>query len=77
MAKSIGGLNEIPVTGHPKSSARDDVPILWTMRSTIDQAAQVPGLAHRTAEREGLFVRAWLFGHFAPSLVARPRPGCP
>ena len=36
-----------------------------------------PGLAHRTAERGWLFVRAWLFRHFAPSLVTRPRPDCP
>jgi hypothetical protein len=43
---------------------------------TIDQAAQAPGLAHRTAERGGLFARAWLVGHFAPSLVTLPRPGC-
>jgi hypothetical protein len=43
----------------------------------IDQAAQAPGLAHRTADRDGLFARAWLFGQFAPSLVTRPRPGCP
>ena len=44
---------------------------------TIDRAAQAPGLTHRTAERGWLFARAWLFGHFAPSLVTRPRPGCP
>ena len=41
---------------------------------TIDQAAQAPGLAHRTTERGGLFATAWLVGHFAPSLVTRPRP---
>jgi len=44
---------------------------------TIDQAAQALGPAHRTAERGGLFARAWLFGHFPPSLVTSPRLGCP
>jgi hypothetical protein len=44
---------------------------------TIDQAAQDPGLAQRTAERGGLIARAWLFGDFAPSLVTIPRLGCP